>query len=369
MKIFDSPFIIKNEVVKRNTNDNRRLKTHGANGGNNIFYLGNEEIFTAKFAHIPDLIVKLQNIRGLLNDKTRNRNPTVIQNNEGIPVQHKISKKSLLSLLSFLKSFLEEHGNLYHNPNLDYDIIIEKLNEIEGENLLFNSDLVFIHGHDNIIGLYFKWFTQKDSTENWKLIQEFFIPKLSFLNFIFEKYQNDVFEVSWELTYAPSVVIYPFDNLEEEISNLVEKLIIDEEKRETIKEAITKIRIGQSQFRKNILNSNNNSCAFTEINDPELLIASHIKPWKESTNKQRRDFNNGLLLTPTFDKLFDKFLITFSEQGAIVWTTNRLTKSIIEKLKLSITVDKESLININESNRTYFEFHRQKFNELEKKKT
>jgi hypothetical protein len=361
MKIFDLPFEVAKEVVKRNTDDNRRLKTHRADGGNNIFYLGGDEAFLDKFSNNNDLIEELQRVKNLLNDRTRT--PIAIQNNEGILVQHKISKKSLLLLLPFLKSFLEEYNNSYHNPNLNHNLVKNKLDEIDGDYLLFNSDLVYIHDN-NSVKPYFKWFTQKDSGEEWRLLQEFLIPKLSFLNFEYENYQDGLFIVSWQLTYAP-VVMYSSDNIEDIISNSVEKLITNEEERETIKEAITKIRIGQSQFRNDILNSDSNTCIFTDINDPKLLIASHIKPWKESSNVERRDLHNGLLLTPTFDKLFDRFLITFDETGTLIWTSNRLTNDIIIKLKLGISTIEENMIDINENNRLYFDFHREKFNQLE----
>ena len=161
------------------------------------------------------------------------------------------------------------------------------------------------------------------------------------------------------------MVMYSSDNIEDIISNSVESLITNEEERETIKEAITKIRIGQSQFRNDILNSDSNSCIFTDINDPKLLIASHIKPWKESSNVERRDLHNGLLLTPTFDKLFDRFLITFDETGNLIWSSNRLTNDIINKLKLGVSAIEENMIDINENNRIYFDFHRERFNQLE----
>lgn len=91
-------------------------------------------------------------------------------------------------------------------------------------------------------------------------------------------------------------------------------LILSEEKMEdkiTTKDVITKIRIGQSQFRKKLILSLK-KCPITKIDDPRILNASHIKPWMMSNNKERLDIKNGFLLSPTFDKLFDKGFITFS---------------------------------------------------------
>jgi len=52
-------------------------------------------------------------------------------------------------------------------------------------------------------------------------------------------------------------------------------------------------------------------CPFTKINDNRLLIASHIKPWAFSDNKERLDLKNVFVLSPLFDKLFDRGLISF----------------------------------------------------------
>ena len=57
-------------------------------------------------------------------------------------------------------------------------------------------------------------------------------------------------------------------------------------------------------------------CALTGLAIPEMLIASHIKPWRESSNEERLDPMNGLLLAAHADKLFDRFLMSFEESRA-----------------------------------------------------
>ena len=56
----------------------------------------------------------------------------------------------------------------------------------------------------------------------------------------------------------------------------------------------------------------------TGVNSEELLIASHIVPWRDSNEFERLDVNNGILLSPTYDALFDKHLISFKDDGQIV---------------------------------------------------
>lgn len=80
------------------------------------------------------------------------------------------------------------------------------------------------------------------------------------------------------------------------------------------KDAIVKARIGQGIFRSNLL-SKDLKCRVTGTSDERLLIASHIKPWAASSNTERLDTNNGLLLAPHIDTLFDKGLISFTDEG------------------------------------------------------
>ena len=86
---------------------------------------------------------------------------------------------------------------------------------------------------------------------------------------------------------------------------------------ETERTALVKSRIGQGLFRDNLLEKYH-SCIITHIDIPNVLIASHIKPWAVCSNIERLNPNNGLLLSATFDRLFDGGLIMFKPSGEIV---------------------------------------------------
>lgn len=103
---------------------------------------------------------------------------------------------------------------------------------------------------------------------------------------------------------------------------------------ETEKISLHKIRIGQNNFRENLIN-NLKRCPITHIDDAKLLIASHIKPWALSNNEERLDVNNGFLLSPLFDKLFDKSvgLITFTDKKEIL--LSKRLKNNINKIGVS----------------------------------
>jgi hypothetical protein len=96
-----------------------------------------------------------------------------------------------------------------------------------------------------------------------------------------------------------------------------------------------KIRIGQNSFRKKLLKSLK-KCPITKINEKKLLIASHIKPWMHSNNEERLNPNNGFLLSPLYDKLFDNGigLITFTPEKKIL-ISERLSSENRARLSVS----------------------------------
>ncbi len=97
---------------------------------------------------------------------------------------------------------------------------------------------------------------------------------------------------------------------------------------ETEREAIVTARVGQGIFRESLIKKYDGRCIVTGVDDKRILIASHIRPWAVSTNEQRLSAENGLLLSPLYDKLFDAGLITFSEDGEIVCSKELKNKNI-----------------------------------------
>lgn len=83
----------------------------------------------------------------------------------------------------------------------------------------------------------------------------------------------------------------------------------------TIREAIVKARVGQGQFRKDLLSRWSGKCCATGLDVERLLVASHIHPWSLSSNDERLDPDNGLLLSAAYDAAFDEGLITIDQHG------------------------------------------------------
>lgn len=83
----------------------------------------------------------------------------------------------------------------------------------------------------------------------------------------------------------------------------------------------TKARVGQYFFRLSVLTAYGNSCCITGMQQPELLIASHIKPWSVSNAKtERTNPSNGLCLNALHDRAFDKGLITLDKSFRVIFS-------------------------------------------------
>ena len=112
-------------------------------------------------------------------------------------------------------------------------------------------------------------------------------------------------------------------------------------------------RIGQGKYRKEIIKLWG-MCSLSKYSKTDFLIASHIKPWKESSDTERVDPYNGLLLKPNIDKLFDSGYITFEDNGNIV-LSELLAKTDFEHMGISHDM---KLFKICTEHKPYLAFHR-----------
>jgi putative restriction endonuclease len=142
------------------------------------------------------------------------------------------------------------------------------------------------------------------------------------------------------------VFIDEIDDFEKQKNDLLELT-------ETERNAVVKSRIGQGIFRE-LLIDYWGKCSVSGFNFIPLLKASHIKPWRDSTNIERLDLNNGLLLTPNLDAVFDRGFIAFNDRGEILISselpiTTHNEFSIDQNLRLS---------KITNDHKKYLEYHR-----------
>lgn len=128
-------------------------------------------------------------------------------------------------------------------------------------------------------------------------------------------------------------------------------------------EAVVLARRGQGRFRQNVTKQEG-VCRLTGISNPELLIASHIKPWRVCEAGERLDGANGLMLTPNADRLFDRGFITFLDDGGVE-VSSRLPANDVGRLGLiENELNGRRILQVakprafSHTQRNYLEYHR-----------
>lgn len=134
----------------------------------------------------------------------------------------------------------------------------------------------------------------------------------------------------------------------DEIENEVNSLVLKGDDRVVL----VKARVNQSVFRELLLKKYH-TCCLCKVENSALLVASHIKPWSVSSADEKLDVENGFLLCPNHDALFDGGYITFEDDGSIVIST-RLSQMDCIFTNVTSTMK----ISLSENNKKYLEYHR-----------
>ena len=154
----------------------------------------------------------------------------------------------------------------------------------------------------------------KSKSDGYNLIRELSLPLVTYVSVmkLVDKLGSSVFywklfvdyEIISEKKSAP--LVFTYGKRKDRGKGLILK------KNEKESEEYTRSRIGQGLYREKLLEECP-FCPITMVNDERLLIASHIKPWVLSSDKEKIDPKNGYMLSPLYDKLFDRGFITFTE--------------------------------------------------------
>lgn len=128
---------------------------------------------------------------------------------------------------------------------------------------------------------------------------------------------------------------------------------------QTERRGLVTSRVGHGAYRKRVIHRWEYKCAVTGFEKLNVLIASHILPWAKADDNQRLDVHNGILLSPTYDALFDKHLITFENTGKII-LSNTIEMQAFNKIGVT---GKEKIKNLSQYNFEYLDSHRNQFNE------
>lgn len=132
--------------------------------------------------------------------------------------------------------------------------------------------------------------------------------------------------------------------------------IIGSSRDETTKERLVNARLGQGGFREALIEIWGAKCAVTGCSVSQVLRASHIKPWRVSSDFERLDPANGILLSASIDALFDKFIITFAPDGRVIAAAS---VELEDFQRVGLTL-KERL-SLSPENEHYMNWHRAEF--------
>lgn len=249
-----------------------------------------------------------------------------------------------------LIEYLNECKAEYKNPEQPY----QRPNELPA---LWDERMTKVRALDEIIP-----FTIFDQTqiagprvyvntqdENYKLIRELSLPNISYLSVLkLETHDHNI--VYYFKPFVDYFDDYEYLNFEKEEVEKINEEDIPEEK----KINLIRARKGQGKYRENLL-AQCPFCPITLVSDDRLLIASHIKPWVKSDDDEKIDPKNGFMFTPTYDFLFDRGYISFTDDKKIIispWLS-KMTCS-----KLNISNDKIYSLLPTDGRENYLEYHR-----------
>jgi putative restriction endonuclease len=134
-----------------------------------------------------------------------------------------------------------------------------------------------------------------------------------------------------------------------------DRLAADTSIGDTDRGAIIRARRGQGLFKQRVMRIEQR-CRITAVDNPIHLMASHCKPWRDSSNEERLDGENGLLLTPSIDHLFDRDFVGFEDSGRLIISPVAHLPSLQR-----MGVETKRVVNVGgftEGRRKFLDFHR-----------
>ena len=164
---------------------------------------------------------------------------------------------------------------------------------------------------------------------------------------------------NYENSFKPvETVNLEYYRLATESEKLTERAVVIESEIENLglkgeeREAVIKTRVNQGVFRDFLLKRYKN-CCLCKIANPQLLVASHIKPWAKSKPEEKLNTGNGFLLCPAHDKLFDLGFISFEDDGQIL-----ISSELSEVDRVYTNIQPDMRIEVRDENRPFLDYHR-----------
>ena len=223
-------------------------------------------------------------------------------------------KTDLIAYMTAIKNEYQEPSQEYARkedlPKLwaERMLMIEELDDVIFFNIYDQHQIIGPRGYIN------------SPDKGYQLIRQLALPLVSYIYVEKVGLESDPlyywklfvdFEAIWEKQNGPLVFNYGKPKVETPPD------VKPDKKKEKEEQAVRQARDGQGKYREQLLEQCR-YCPFTMIADERLLIASHIKPWAASSLKEKVDPYNGYMLSPLYDKLFDRGFITFTESRHVI---------------------------------------------------
>lgn len=216
------------------------------------------------------------------------------------------------------------------------------------------DDIIYFSVHDQVQIAGPRGYVNS-TDDGYQLIREISLPLVSYIS-VMKVTPNgkDIFYywklfVDYDMLNVEDALVFNYGKQQDE--DIVPQPPVQDRK----KVEFGRARLGQGKYREALLEECI-FCPITLINDERLLIASHIKPWAVSTDKEKVDPKNGFILSPLYDKLFDKGLISFTDDKHLM-VSNWLSPSNIKRMELEDNKYYPKL-PIDEQRIAYLDYHR-----------
>lgn len=269
----------------------------------------------------------------------------------GCPLTCYVSKENIQNYMSNIQhEYLYPSQQYRQNISLLYPQRLSKVNEMH--------DFVPFHVYNQNGSEDIHRFYIGSANPVWDFIRELCLPNITYIK-IYKLRANDEFSSMiyyFELHSSNETVPPTIDTTLTHSEKIISYINTDDNIDATVKESLIKARIGQGNFRTNVLNIMP-CCPFTGISMPCLLRASHIIPWVRcTTTYDRLNGYNGLTLSPTYDLLFDLGLISFENNGALL-ISPLLPQNVVNSLNL-IQSRIYNIVNNTGERNNYLDYHR-----------
>lgn len=194
--------------------------------------------------------------------------------------------------------------------------------------------------------------------EGYQLIREVSLPLVSYISAMQLEDKSHSTIYYWKLFVdfdaiqeKENALVFNYGKKETITTIKIQTAAVESEKLKEWRNA----RDGQGKYRAALLEECP-YCPITKINDERLLIASHIKPWAASTDKEKIDSKNGYILSPMYDKLFDRGFITFTDDRRMI-VSNWISPKNCERIGIH-NGDFIQALPMDDKRREYLKFHR-----------